>query len=551
MGTATDTAAASTAAKAGGAPAVRETTRPPHRPSTKANGARQWKPLCYPQSALWPFRADNESPAEDRTDGSSSPRQTATNLETNRFFPLHRDILQAATRELLLLDCTLDARSFTPRTEQLRFVEVDCRQGDDRAERAEQDEKNPQFLTRYRAHLQSSPTTYVWVERRSEGTERSNELAMRQPRKRPRVDPTSGDPSNQNPPPAENGHDTSLPSAEAIVDILVQRIVEDEWKPNRDSLVLVGDAPDTVTHDQGTPYVPPRKVSDVDRMTSRSSSSLSLADFVATASCLGPQDLSHFVRLSNDGTYSNTNLQIHQNNTNYDKVALSKNDLLETSIAMESTLRSYAYQLTNRLVSSFSDSTVRTLRGFISNKRCPAGKQSREQLVETIANVLFETSHALFAWEQTEREWIRSAGEKLPSSVFHDTKIRDALFDARILRRLGGWEPWSLLPQAVTIQRNRSAGQRWQDWAKTTTAGKQLVKRLGNGDQRLRTKPARRGPRVSATLRHQKVICTENNNTRNETTGRPRSTSPDQPLHVHSSLDCDTSNDPSIVVSSC
>ncbi|EEC44407.1 predicted protein [Phaeodactylum tricornutum CCAP 1055/1] len=510
MGTATDTAAASTAAKAGGAPAVRETTRPPHRPSTKANGARQWKPLCYPQSALWPFRADNESPAEDRTNGSSSPRQTITNLGTNRFFPLHRDILQAATRELLLLDCTLDARSFTARTEQLRFVEVDCRQGDDRAERAEQDEKNPQFLTRYRAHLQSSPTTYVWVERRSEGTERSNELAMRQPRKRPRVDPTSGDPSNQNPPPAENGHDTSLPSAEAIVDILVQRIVEDEWKPNRDSLVLVGDAPDTVTHDQGTPSVPPRKVSDVDRMTSRSSSSLSLADFVATASCLGPQDLSHFVRLSNDGTYSNTNLQIHQDNTNYDKVALSKNDLLETSIAMESTLRSYAYQLTNRL-----------------------------------------TSHALFAWEQTEREWIRSAGEKLPSSVFHDTQIRDALFDARILRRLGGWEPWSLLPQAVTIQRNRNAGQRWQDWAKTTTAGKQLVKRLGNGDQRLRTKPARRGPRVSATLRHQKVICTENNNTRNETTGRPRSTSPDQPLHVHSSLDCDTSNDPSIVVSSC
>ena len=136
-----------------------------------------------------------------------------------------------------------------------------------------------------------------------------------------------------------------------------------------------------------------------------------------------------------------------ESTTNLDKVHfhLSRHDLpplLEASIATESRLRSLALSLCQDLFLSFSDECLRSFFGY----RSPS--ISREHfLLPMLADYLFVTSHALFAWEATQREMAVTQDGRTPEQ--RNAYIRETLFDARTLESLGGWEWSSLFRQAV------------------------------------------------------------------------------------------------------
>ena len=147
--------------------------------------------------------------------------------------------------------------------------------------------------------------------------------------------------------------------------------------------------------------------------------------------------------------------------------------------------------MTNRLLESFSDDC---LQSFLGYRSCSL---ERNRILSLLADYLFDVSHAMFAWQQTEVETIRSgvmgkdamsslsfassSATKMPPShttshVYYnkiDTLVRDALFDQRALKKIGGWDDASLLRHAIHMSRSAQT-ESWEAFAKTTT-GRRLL----------------------------------------------------------------------------
>lgn len=162
--------------------------------------------------------------------------------------------------------------------------------------------------------------------------------------------------------------------------------------------------------------------------------------------------------------------------------------LLNVSIEDEYNLRARALEMTssmldnnsfifprnNKLNDNDDDNngtatmSILPLRAFLGYKSSKS--PSRQRLVEMLSDVLFDVSHALYAWLHTEDELARTQQQHSTCSKPHnrdanDMHIKALLFDDRALKRIGGFEPSSLLPLALGVHRCREGGVSWVRYA--------------------------------------------------------------------------------------
>lgn len=244
-----------------------------------------------------------------------------------------------------------------------------------------------------------------------------------------------------------------LPNAEALVDVIVQR-----------------------SHDHAADATPfktaetlrnPRKVSDAD------------CDFATSTS----RHMNDAIKRL-DATYDSSEISLVYNIRNRSMIVEETPVFLEVSIASESVLRELARDVTRRLVESFDEKTIRLFLGYKSSSL------KRDRLLAVLAEHLFDVSHAMFAWKQTEEE-IQS---QLLATSDLDQRIVSILFDSRALRKIGGFDDSSLLPHALSIYRLSKKGVSWEDFAKTEN-GRALLKHHVDGKAVLAGQK-RRGLRV-------------------------------------------------------
>lgn len=200
--------------------------------------------------------------------------------------------------------------------------------------------------------------------------------------------------------------------------------------------------------------------------------------------------------------------------------------LLNVSIIAESYLRKAAHAMASSILDSIPgndfDIPLRIFLGYKTNKT-----MSRAQLVNIFSQVLFDVSHAMYAWVQTEHEMKMLAaknGEDLSVSAINKKSIKQSLFDKRALRLIGGFEPSSLLPLALGIRDCRENNISWEEYA-VTVEGRAAMKIhlprdfVGNAGDRSSQKRQfnpqlfevgkRRKGRRGRSLRHQKDVIDE------------------------------------------
>jgi hypothetical protein len=410
--------------------------------------SRGWTPLVYPKSALVGNEGNNDS-------------------ARNVYFPLHQDVQLAAVRELLILDETLDGSTLNVSGSLSRFFSKNFA-------------SNVVLAPTYSRHLDphewipAAPMQSKEQTRKRKTPPTSHGKKSNAEEKRLKTEITSSEPplleveSTQSFRQAfictEEGEETARLSAEEIANIILlrSRIV-----PFGGDLSSADELPRTLgTKEEYEDIRPPRKVSDADSHGKQDQTQNS-SNILPVASSVVPEDssdISHFFQLS-----ERTSNGFYVMQTCAEKLP----DLLQTSISTESILRDAAVTMTTQLVSSFGETSLRLFLGYKTSAL------SRERLIRVMAGFLFDVSHAMFAWEQTEHEFAKSRQE-----VVRDSEIQKSLFDERALRKIGGFDPSSLLPHAISIARlrrlpsnhkNSKKQKSWESFA-GTVKGKRMLK---------------------------------------------------------------------------
>ena len=162
----------------------------------------------------------------------------------------------------------------------------------------------------------------------------------------------------------------------------------------------------------------------------------------------------------------------------------AKQQLLHVSIFHEEHLRSTAYNMTLRALESFSTRSLRTLLNYRSNSI------PRQKMIQLLSTVLFNASHAMYAWDQTEAELILERNEIISSRSMGrinqeelDDEIVKLLFNERDLRKIGGFKSSSILPTALLISRIAKRNMSWARFSETGYGRKVLMERSGKGNK--------------------------------------------------------------------
>jgi len=170
--------------------------------------------------------------------------------------------------------------------------------------------------------------------------------------------------------------------------------------------------------------------------------------------------------------------------------------MLTISIVTEETLRNMAIDIVSRMTLTFDDEALRLFLGY---KACSL---KRERLLQLLSDHLFDVSHAMFAWKQTESEMLAESegGHKEDQeSDSHLSKlIQHSLFDQRALKKIGGFDNSSLLPHALVIEACEKKKQSWETFAKTKR-GLEMLRHHKEGKTVL-VGQKRRGQRLKSRL---------------------------------------------------
>ena len=161
--------------------------------------------------------------------------------------------------------------------------------------------------------------------------------------------------------------------------------------------------------------------------------------------------------------------------------------MLQTSISSEAILREKALQVVTLLVQPFSDDALRLFMGY------KAHGVARNRIICMMAGFLFDASHALFAWDQTEQEMADTDSDimKRGEEFSLDEYIQKTLFDSRALNKVGGFHPSSLLPHAISIGRLRRRNISWTKFS-ATAQGKKMLRHHVRGESEILTVGKRR-----------------------------------------------------------
>jgi hypothetical protein len=379
--------------------------------------SRGWIPLAYPKSALW-----------------TSSR--------NVFFPLHPTVMQAAVRELLILDGTLDASTLqvsTAATASFMCTSSDpsnisnvAKEASQRWRRKEESStaKNIAVVqaARYLGHLHPlewtlAPKTSVVIKpskNKSKRKRKTEEDVVEEQE----IKTEESDVLPSLPVKSSSSSSTVLTLAgETVADAIVQRsrlICSSSTAVPSTTITCVEpeEAMDVLPQNIVSILVsrPPRKISDLDYCSILASNQTnSLPTTLITEQIVGPRDISRFANLRGGAITAKRHLP----------------SLLEASIATETTLRGISFQMTASMCQTFSNRTLCLFLGY----KTPA--LQRERLEQVLSGFLFDTSHAMFAWQQTERELRATDNAVNPLCA---ARICASLGDSRALRKIGGFD---------------------------------------------------------------------------------------------------------------
>jgi len=145
--------------------------------------------------------------------------------------------------------------------------------------------------------------------------------------------------------------------------------------------------------------------------------------------------------------------------------------LLEAGISTEESLRSLALIHCEDLMRSFSDDCLRKVLGYKSSM-----VDRKNRLLAKLVDYLFATSHALFVWEQTQKD-LQYANDRRTQAQ-RESYMRKILFDSRTLENLGGWKWSCLFRQAVHLL--AANVPHWEAWARTKAGRKALEHHMSN-----------------------------------------------------------------------
>jgi hypothetical protein len=188
--------------------------------------------------------------------------------------------------------------------------------------------------------------------------------------------------------------------------------------------------------------------------------------------------------------------------------------MLHVSISNEALLRDAAMTMTTKLIQTFQE---RSLRLFFGYKTTVV---PRDRLTELMAGFLFDTSHAMFAWVQTEQEVLAQN----PNLVDPDATIRRSLFNQRALKKLGGFKSHGILPQAISVGRLRRRNVSLEKYAKTAQ-GKQMLEHHANEKAIISAGKLRRGQRLRQRYWLTSMLLWQENEEASVSTAAPRSRS--------------------------
>ncbi len=494
---------------------------------SSSSTANRWAPICYPSASIFASR---------KCEGVGSSSPTNSGIRTaDPFFPLHRDVLLAAVRELLIIDGKID-----PRTMKVIIPQMVDKEG----KTCNVSKKNESNSDKKRARSASSETTQaagVAVPTLSDDDEEKEastpSLSKRQRLQNSSVDSmvelqkqvfeekSSASTQPHVVPPAEKHlfDYSQFDSAEKLVEYVVDKVA-----------VSLGSASKKGRHTEPTPtpssteeqvVTSKRKVSDVDDLEAQGartnpfpscvvslvrSNAMVFQSFASGApnsltklqNCL-PQSLltereknifhsalssqATMAELLPTGTenFEKTNdaimeflhsPQLHRQRQqgNANKSLLVLPQLLEASMTDESYLREFAQDMISSMINSIPGNDFEVpLRVFLGYKSTKT--PSRERLLDMICGVLFDVSHAMHAWLQTEKDIMRKlqVSKEAIDNKHMDGHIKNALFEQnhRAIKNIGGFDDSSLLPLALGIHRCREKSTTWREYAASPEGG--------------------------------------------------------------------------------
>ena len=471
--------------------------------------ANRWAPICYPSSSIFASRGEGEG----------------CTLANNRirkadpFFPLQRDVLLAAMRELLIIDGKIDPRTMkvaVPVAEE----KVTCNVNQKNANRSDKKRARSASADTNKATGGAVPTLS------DDDEEEKDKCAPSLPKKQ-RLQSSSVDSmvelQKELVQPAASAQPHVVPIAEkqpfdySQFDSAEELV---EYAVNR-AKVQGHNEPAPFSAEEQTTVTSKRKVSDVDDMEAQDakgapfpSSVVSLVrsnimvfqsnsgapnSLTKLQNCL-PQSLLTereknifhsalssrvtMAELLPQGTenFEKTNdaiieflrqPQLHRQRQqgNANKSLLVMPQLLEASVTDESYLRESARNMVVAMIHSIPGNDFEVpLRVFLGYKSTKT--PSRERLLDIICGVLFDVSHACHAWLQTERDIMRKShvSKEAIGSKDMDVHIKNALFEQnhRAIKNIGGFEDTSLLPLALGIHRCRQKSTTWAEYASSS-----------------------------------------------------------------------------------
>jgi hypothetical protein len=457
-----------------------------------SKASARWAPLSYPSAAIF-------SSSRGRGGGGG---ERATRV-ADPLFPLHRDVLLAAVRELLIIDGKIDHRTMEIMTNRdadgdgIAAAVIDEKEGTRRpsveSERIDHmDARSSNNETNAFSPVVEALRAEVASVNSLASVRKESELECSQPR--PHVVPIGVDQQEC------NFDHKRFCNAEALVRYAVNRamlIPSGEWSENDNS--VRSSAINMERPDASVFIASKRKVSDASDDSELKHDSYS--DFSPCVVSLVRSNImllktsplgSKLVRLTpqwgmafNPTVPTNSEETEHilsflrhpklQREQQQDKVCqtiFAIPRLLEASIDDECSMRARAHEIISSIVNSFRGNDMNVpLRAFLGYKS--AKSPSRDRILEIISDVLFDVSHAMYAFIHTQEDVTRArpllskgvANEMNYGSM--EKQIKSSLFDDRALKRIGGFEPASLLPLALGIRRCCQTKTSWEEYARS------------------------------------------------------------------------------------
>jgi hypothetical protein len=457
-------------------------------PCVKKSGgyrSRGWTPLKYPKSALL---QDDDSFV---------------------YFPLHRDVLLATVRELLILDGALESKTLKVSNNSAKFLLND----------------KVVSIPYYKRHLDGpcwprSAEIRETIEDSSASATRKRKKQQQQQQQQQSLRLKKAKTKSTDAALVTVSHDEAVfveykhptaPSAEEIASEILRRTRFEgsiAGENDNDILPLVAGQttkrPRFVSEADQTPLdqIVPRYGNENSQYTSN------INDGMDSQESGDSQEISEVLDLG----------KRNQNGAFAWRASSPgcMSELLHSSISNEALLRDAAMTLTEHLIESFSDGAVKMFFGYKSPS------VSREQLTQLLAGLLFDISHAMFAWEQTEQEILATAPD-----TANDEYIQKSLFDQRALKKIGGFDPCSMLPHAISIARlRRRKKSSWESFA-ATARGQKMLAHHAHSKTAISVGKRRRGHRLRQRywLTSAYNISSENDGDMSHCTGTTRSRS--------------------------